>query len=55
MLESLQILKFARDTYRVIKNQGENLIKSDTPDNYFISNTISKDSIDLKIINSLFG
>lgn len=35
MNTGLSILKFARDTYRVIKNDGENYIKTDSPDNYF--------------------
>jgi hypothetical protein len=35
MNSGLGVLKFARDTYRVIKNDGENYIKTDSPDTYF--------------------
>jgi hypothetical protein len=35
MSTGLGLLKFARDTYRVTKNDGENYIKSDSPDTYF--------------------
>jgi len=35
MNTGLGVLKFARDTYRVIKNDGENYIKIDAPDAYF--------------------
>lgn len=35
MNTGLSVLKFARDTYRVIKNDGENYIKTDSPDAFF--------------------
>lgn len=46
MNTGLGLLKFARDTYRVTKNDGENYIKSDSPDTYFpIDLAIKSDSL----------
>lgn len=44
MNTGLGMLKFARDTYRVIKNDGENYIKSDAPDAFFPVDYIKSDS-----------
>jgi hypothetical protein len=44
MNSGLGVLKFARDTYRVIKNDGENYIKVDAPDTYFPIDFTKSDS-----------
>lgn len=44
MENGMLLLNFARDIYRVIKNDGDNLIRSDTPDAFFKTPKYNTDS-----------